>query len=189
MTALEFEEKWHQKLVRPKSYYKIPDKEYIVTAALFDEETTFAIMATDYTLENKQYITFKLSEEEVDKLDERFEILGDYNNIDSEIVFEIAGSWMHEGKECWVVNSKNYTNGVETKNNKLPIPLLNPEDVGSWLYDICWTSTTGQKFRKAFATGKKDGSSMDQVRESYKKVRSWILTGTYHFVDIDQLLK
>src|SRR5688572_29044363 len=94
MTQLEFETKWYHKRIKPLNYYIIPYKEYFVTACLLEEKgAKFAIMATDYNLENKQWISFDLGFDEIDKLDERFEILGDYNNIDFEILYEIIGEW------------------------------------------------------------------------------------------------
>jgi hypothetical protein len=77
--AREFAQKWHYKVVTPKGKYQIPQKDYVVTAALLNhgaEEgiTIFAIMATDYTVENKQWITFHLNSQEVEDLDNAFEI-------------------------------------------------------------------------------------------------------------------
>ncbi len=76
----EFEEKWKGKWVRPKGkIYKIPIKNYLVTAALYDYfgdgETTFAIMAEDYNMKtNKHWFTIKLRPEDMKHLDD-FEIL------------------------------------------------------------------------------------------------------------------
>lgn len=82
MTELEFENKWHLKVVRPKGHYQIPDKEYIVVGATLQEpETRFSIMAVDYSIENKQFIAFSLGEGEFQELDNRFEIIRDYNNL------------------------------------------------------------------------------------------------------------
>jgi hypothetical protein len=74
-----FSDKWHYKVVVPKGKYQIPQKEYVVTAALLDHGaedgiSIFAIMATDYTPENKQWITFHLNSQEVEDLDNAFEI-------------------------------------------------------------------------------------------------------------------
>lgn len=83
MTQSEFEVKWQYKIVKPSGHYKIPDKEYAVTACLLDSYisdtmTKFAIIALDYSLENKHWICLDLAPEEVEKLDERFEIIGEY---------------------------------------------------------------------------------------------------------------
>lgn len=85
MTQEQFEQTWHFKIVRPKlQHYKLPDKEYIVSSALYnhDEEkgekiTTFAIKAVDYSLENKHWITIKIGESEFEKCMADFEIIGD----------------------------------------------------------------------------------------------------------------
>jgi hypothetical protein len=74
-----FEAKWHKKIVRPKGkYYQIPIKFYNVTAALYEwdgDETIFAIMAEDYSPENKHWFTIHLAPEELSKLDEDFDII------------------------------------------------------------------------------------------------------------------
>ena len=80
MNAEEFEEKWLYKKVKPLGlHYKIPIKEYIVTAALYCYEpnniTIWAIQALDYTLENKNWFTFRLNSEEVEIINTDFEIL------------------------------------------------------------------------------------------------------------------
>lgn len=74
-----FANKWHNKIVVPNGKYQIPQKEYIVTAALLDYGaengvTIFAIMAKDYTPENKQWITFHLNNQEVEDLNNAFKI-------------------------------------------------------------------------------------------------------------------
>lgn len=80
----EFEAKYHGKKVRPLgNYYKnLPQKEYIVTAALLNWEdngktTIFAIKALDYNLENKHWTTFYISDDDFDKTMSDFEIVGD----------------------------------------------------------------------------------------------------------------
>ncbi len=86
MTQEEFEQTWHFKIVRPKlQHYKgFPDKEYIVSSALYNWEeengekiTIFAIKAVDYSLENKHWITIKIGESELEECMADFEIVGD----------------------------------------------------------------------------------------------------------------
>ena len=73
-TQEELEQLWHnKKVVLKKSLIWLLDfpytKEYIITAALldyeqdevFDNVTIIALMATDYTLENKLWFTFYLN--------------------------------------------------------------------------------------------------------------------------------
>lgn len=67
----DFEEKWLNKVVRPTGHYNIPDKNYLVTAALYhweDNITKFAIFSDGF-------ITFDLEDDEVELLDERFEFV------------------------------------------------------------------------------------------------------------------
>lgn len=194
MTQEEFENKWYHKLVNPKGRYEIPNKEYFVTACLLEDNgAKFAIMAIDYNLENKQWITFNLSKEELDGLDQDFEILGDYNNIDFELLFEIIDIWkaqkdefenLEEG-EYITVNTKEFVKGATTTNNRIPIK-AEGYNVGDWLYDIGWTSTTGEKLRKSYLVKKEEGLNADQVREKFKNVRYWIEGGMYHFADVDK---
>ena len=193
MTQSEFETKWHYKIVKPKGeHYAIPAKEYIVTACLLDPKR-FAIMATDYSLENKQWITIDLDDEDIERLDDRFEILGDYQNIDYEILFQIVGTWRAkpgefegmDGDEDYItICSKNFTNGVVTVDNNLPLMLKDkPYKVGDWLYDLCWTSTNGEKLRKSYVAKSEDtvGLGPDEVREKFADIRNWIKGGLYHF--------
>ncbi len=185
MTQSEFEEKWHNKLVRPLGHYKIPDKEYFVTACLLDERK-FAIMATDYSPENKHYITFDLGDEELKELENRFEILGDYNPIDFEILFECVGEEELDGEPALRITSKNYSNGVET-NNLYPSSMFPDFLIGDKLYDIGWLTTTSQKVRKSFFLRKKDweNSSNDQIIEKFKDMRNFIRGGLYHFFNFE----
>ncbi len=76
----EFEKEWMGKTVRPKgTHFKIPIKNYFVTAALYkyenDNITIFAIMAEDYNIKtNKHWFTIKFKPEELKHLDD-FEII------------------------------------------------------------------------------------------------------------------
>ena len=70
MTAKEFELKYLNKIVRPRNLrFTLPDKEYIVTAALYNFEpkdiTIFAIKALDYTTENKHSFTIRIAENDL----------------------------------------------------------------------------------------------------------------------------
>jgi hypothetical protein len=82
MTQSEFEKKWHREWVKlnpeRKLYKDIPDKLYIVTAALYnDEEVIFAIMAHDYSLENKHWFTCKIEPKDLDEHMACFTIMTD----------------------------------------------------------------------------------------------------------------
>ena len=79
MSQSEFEAKWHHKIVRPRGlHWQIPIKDYRVTACLYEYEegkvTIFAIMALDYTPENKHWFTFHLSPSDMEWLDKDIEI-------------------------------------------------------------------------------------------------------------------
>lgn len=77
-TLESFQERWLYKLIHVKSYYTaLPDVTYIVTAALWkrgNQPAVFCIMAEDYNVENKHWYKMNLSDEDLEKLDERFEI-------------------------------------------------------------------------------------------------------------------
>jgi hypothetical protein len=80
MTFEEFENKYHRKIVKPiGKLYNIPNKEYVVTAALYNyyNETIFAIRALDYTIENKQWITFRFDNNKIKECMSDFEIVRD----------------------------------------------------------------------------------------------------------------
>jgi hypothetical protein len=74
MNQEEFAKKWHKKIVVPIGKYEIPIKEYYVTAALYkydpDDITVFAILGMD----NSDWLTFKLTPEEVENLDKEFKV-------------------------------------------------------------------------------------------------------------------
>lgn len=78
----DFGNKYLHKIVRPLgTYYEIPIKEYIVTAALLEFEengvTIFAIKALDYSVENKHWITIRIARDELEERLADFEILRD----------------------------------------------------------------------------------------------------------------
>ena len=81
--AQDFEIKWYHKIVRPRvTHYKIPIKNYTVTAALYEFETNkdtiFAVIAEDYDAKtNKHWFTFKISSENLEKHLDDFEIIED----------------------------------------------------------------------------------------------------------------
>ena len=90
LNSQEFEAKWHGKIVRPKgNHYKIPIKNYVVTAALYryeDDITTFAIRAEDYSpgpSGNAHWFTIGIGLEEFDKCMDDFEII-DGDKIDED---------------------------------------------------------------------------------------------------------
>lgn len=73
MTEQEFLT-WHLKAVRPlrKLYTALPDKKYVVTAALYGYEddgktSIFAVMSEDYKIgTNPEWFTLKIPTEELD---------------------------------------------------------------------------------------------------------------------------
>lgn len=76
MTQEEFATKWHHKIVVPKpDGYEIPIQSYKVTAALYhyyeEDESIFAIYGAD------GMFTIKLTDQQLDTLDEKFEIIED----------------------------------------------------------------------------------------------------------------
>lgn len=81
MTQQEFTDKYYHKVVRPLGkFYKLPQKEYLVTAALlnFDDEgqtTIFAIQALDYDSNNKHWFTLQIDIKQLDERMADFEIL------------------------------------------------------------------------------------------------------------------
>lgn len=182
MTQSQFENKWYCKKVKPTGHYNIPDKEYFVTACLLENNgAKFAIMATDYSLENKQWITFDLTLDEVEKLGERFEILGDYNNIDFEILFEFLG---FDENGDFIVAYKNFTNTLE---NKMIVPkfTFNYVNKGDKIFDIGWISTTGEKLRKSYYLKESEWKNLtnQEIYDKFQNVRNWVRGGLYHFGD------
>lgn len=78
----EFADKYLGKLVRPLGkVYKIPIKDYIVTAALLNWEkedtvTVFAIQGTDYSTQtNKHWFTLKINKENLVEHMRDFELI------------------------------------------------------------------------------------------------------------------
>lgn len=73
-----FAETWHEKIVIPLGHYNIPQKEYLVTAALHhydrDDESIFAVMATDYGKQNSDWFTYHLTDEDLHDLPNRFKV-------------------------------------------------------------------------------------------------------------------
>lgn len=187
-----FEAKWHMKRVRfTGHHWQIPLKDYVVTAALFGgsyvlaepRETVFAVMAVDYTRENAHYITFKLAPEQLADLDKAFEILGDYDPIDSEITFRVHGEGATpDGRDWWLADTVNHTNGVTTE--ACPLPKDMPLATGMMLYDVCWTATDGRKLRQTLAAPTEVAAQgHTAVREHFAKVRQWIRACMYHWID------
>lgn len=183
MNQSEFETKWYHKIVKPKGHYGIPNKEYYVTACLLEENgAKFAIMATDYSKENKDWISLDLGEDEIHKLEERFEIIGDYNNIDFEILFEFVA----EENGDYIIAYENFTSkfGGVFRAKKVDFNDLN---IGDKVFDIGWTSTTGEKLRKFFHLKRGDwiGLSNQEIYNNSGNVRDWIKGGLYHFGELD----
>lgn len=98
----DFETKYHYKIVKllGNHYKTLPQKEYIVTSALFNWEddgktTIFAIKALDYNLENKHWITIKIAADEFDKCIADFEIVKDgYEEYVKPVILdEVCISW------------------------------------------------------------------------------------------------
>jgi len=76
----EFETKWHNKWVRARGeVYKIPQKEYYVTSALYKWEkdvTILAVMSRDHSPpETIEWFTIKIAPEDLDKALADFEVL------------------------------------------------------------------------------------------------------------------
>lgn len=187
ITQEEFEDKWQGKIVKPLGHYKIPDKEYFVTAALLDQPSgnKLAIMATDYTPENKQWITIDLADEEVELLDERFEILGDYNNIESESINEIIKvESLNETEENVTMRIYRFPQYVENKEEPLEFEqtILCPK--GHWrsgtkLYLFMFRTTSGETRTMGFNLENRKHESNEEIFHNLKQVRSWIKTGVY----------
>lgn len=187
ITQLEFENKWHYKIVKPTGHHNIPDKQYYVTACLLDVATDsdgspiskFAIMALDYNVDNKHWITFDLSREEIEYLDKKFEIFGEYNNIEEEILLEFSET---DENGDLIFTFKNITKGFEGKT-LLPQSDFQNYNYGDKIYDIRWISTTGDKMRKAFhlKSSEWNGISNQAILDSFQDVRNWVRGGSYHF--------
>ena len=188
MTQLEFENKWHGKVIRPKGVYEILNKEYFVTAALIEEGgcSVFAIMAVDYTIENKHYFTFRMSPEEVSKLEDGFEIVGVYNNIAREVLFEFSEI---KGEEFVIGYNSG---GLLTKEELFFVPQNEYPDVqvGDKIFDICWVSTTRESFRNSFLLKKEDwkNSTNQEIYEKFARIRAWIRGGLYHFSNLTDVI-
>lgn len=112
----DFETKYHYKIVKPLgNYYKIPIKEYIVTSALLNWEddnktTIFAIKALDYSLENKQWITFHIGSDEFEKCMADFEVIKDGfdEHVKPVIISEHLITHYDEEGEDWLVYFSDY---------------------------------------------------------------------------------
>ncbi len=181
-----FEAKWHMKQVRLRGiHWKLPIKDYVVTCALLKrdgDETVFAVMATDYTTENKHYITIRLASEQLSHLDEDFEIIGDYNPIQWEITMWVHSEPEIEGAAYWLADTKNHENGVETP--AFPIPKAPPREIGRGIYDIAWTTTDGRKVRDTVAVPAEIAAQgHDAMREHFAWVRGWVRGCAYHWID------
>ena len=202
ITQEQFEQKWYGKIVKPKKCLNyIPNKEYFVTTCLLgcyqnNKLTKFCIMATDYNKENKHYISFDLLDEEAEKLEDKFEILGDYDNIQSEVLIEIKGFWeakdgkfnnFKAGKYC-IIDSYCFGTKVVLINEKYLIPCCDLRIVDK-LYDIQWLSTTGERLVQIFLLEKEewDNKTREDIYKSFGRKRSFIKTGLYHFSSIPNI--
>lgn len=195
MTPEQFAAKWHHKLVKPIDHYNIPVKEYFVTSALLDKEggAKWAIMATDYNKENKQFITFDLIPKEVELLEDRFEILGDYDNIESESVQNIVGEEIIDGEPHLIIDFYHYPQYV-TKGEKGEFQLkvkrgINTLQVGDKLYFIMFRATTGELRNLPFNMANRKHESNEEIHYNMQEVRGWIRSGLYHFMEYPIFVK
>lgn len=187
MTQEQFEQKWYLKLVKPTGYYQIPDKEYFVTGCLLEENgAKFAIMATDYSRENKHYITFDLAQDEIEKLDSRFQIIGDYSNIESESTQEVLKSELVNGEWQTTLKvhrfSKYVPEGEETDFEHV-LNSFDQMEVGRKSYLFLFRSTTGEPKHLAFDCENRRHETNEELFENMSQVRNWINIGMYHFFD------
>lgn len=144
MTQEEFAAKWHYKVIRPlNNHFKtLPNKEYVVTSALYDEqETIFAIKATDYNLENKHWITIKIAPEDFEKSMADFEILRDgYQEFVQPIIIdEVYTTWTDLG-DVWQIQFSSQKFPEKAGIDKIPkekvkrTDLYNDKDEWSIVY-------------------------------------------------------
>lgn len=187
MTQDQFEQKWYLKLVKPTGHYQIPDKEYFVTCSFLTEDgAKFAIMATDYSRENKHYITFDLAPDEIQELDNRFEIIGEYNNIESESVQEVVKSELVD--KVWNTTlkihrySKYVPEGEET-DWEHSFDNLGETRVGQKSYLFMFRSTTGELKHLVFDCENRKHETYEELFFNLSQVRNWIRIGMYHFFD------
>lgn len=79
MTLEELQEKYYWKTVRVKSFYKLPDVIYIVTAIIDDvcgPGFVFAVRDVNYTLETKRWYTIKADTlEQLEEVASHFEVV------------------------------------------------------------------------------------------------------------------
>lgn len=185
MTQEELNEKWLRKLVKPKGYYNIPDKEYFVTSAVLGQDCflKFAIMATDYSRENKQWITIDISDEkEVGALDDRFEILGDYKNINHEIVFKYYKDETIDDISYKIYNWKNFTNDTE---GYYPVPYDSIEGTKD-VFDIEFVLTNGKSAREIHYIEEK-GKTFEEIYNlpSIAQLRGFVMLGMRQLMNYD----
>ncbi len=76
MTREEFEVKWHQKLIRYiGDYWKIPKQEYVVSAALYQQESEDVTILGLYRQIGDGFFTIRMGQEQVEQMDKNFEIV------------------------------------------------------------------------------------------------------------------
>jgi len=187
MTRQQFEEKWYLKTVKPTGHYEIPDKEYFVTCSILQPHgAKFAIMATDYTLENKHYITFDLAQEEIEELENRFQILGDYKNIESESIQEIISSEFVDGEWLTIFNVHRFPEYLpegEEVSFEMSSKTLGQMKVGQRSYLFLFRSTNGGLKPMAFDCENRKHETNEELFLNMAEVRNWINIGMYHFFD------
>jgi hypothetical protein len=127
-----FAEKYHFKLVKlTGNYFKqIPQKEYIVTSALFNWEgdvTIFALKALDYNLENKHWFTIKIAANEFREAMADVEIIEDgYKKyVKPTILDEVLMSWENQDEDFWTVRFSSYVFNEKRGTYVVPIKNVN----------------------------------------------------------------
>lgn len=189
ITQLEIEEKWHYKRVLCKTG-EYPDKEYYVTACLIkDTHVTMAIMALDYKGSGEGWYTFHICLDCIDKLDDMFQILGDYNNIIQELFCFVVQEHHQDEKDgflCRVIDACKQ--GGEEDIYFWPKDYFKGDVQATNLYyRITWKSTAeGKLLATSHILIKEDfdNLSLMELWNLFKPYRGCALCGMYHHVDM-----
>ena len=77
MDLATLQDKYHHKIVRVKSFYKLPEVNYEVTAMIEDGDGfVFAVRDVHYTIETKRWYTIRCNSlEELEEAASHFEVL------------------------------------------------------------------------------------------------------------------